>query len=88
MNDHEQMIISSLRYALPRRSYIMSVTDEYIENMLKGEVSMQFVGVCIEDIEQYYRDVERVGESPFESFGHNWRPLLEMLKIKIYEKTK
>jgi len=77
MNNHEVMIISALRYALPRRSYIMAVTEEYILNMLRDKnVSKNFIEVAIKDIEEYmeqnpYKD-EVLG-------GHDWSNLLEVL---------
>jgi hypothetical protein len=78
MTDHEMMIISALRYALSRRSYIMFCTEEYIVHMLKGKVSTNFIGVAIQDIEGHHdwntrNKVDDRGQ-------HNWKPLLEKLK--------
>ena len=81
MTDHEQMIISALRYALGRRSYIMSCTEDYILKMLRGKVSENFVAVCIQDISEYYKEAERMKWDLKGS--HDWKPLLEELKSKI-----
>lgn len=78
MTPHEQMIISALRYALPRRSYIMSNTDEYICDMLEGKVSDNFIHVCVQDIEDHYKEIERLSSN--QDGMHNWKPLLEKLK--------
>lgn len=78
MNDHETMVISSLRYALGRRSYITSVTEDYIRKMLKKDkVSEGFLHVAIKDIEESQREVN-LGLG---GFGlHDWNPLLTLLK--------
>ena len=78
MTDYEMMIISALRYALPRRSYIMSITDEYITLMIKGAVSKNFIRVAIQDIEEHHDWNER--NKVDERGQHNWKPLLEKLK--------
>lgn len=72
------MIISSLRYALPRRSYIMSVTEEYIIKMLKGKVSKNFIEVAIQDIKEHNDWNER--NKIVDSLQYNWNPLLKKLE--------
>ena len=78
MSDQEMIVISALRYALPRRSYIMGATEDYIEAMLKKKVSQNFVTVAIMDIEEHY-DWNRRNEVK-DTLQHNWIPLLEKLK--------
>lgn len=85
MTEHEQMILSALRYALPknvgnygskfRRSYIMSCTDEYITKMLQGKVSEAFKDNCIRDIEDEYKDRDKFGST----LQYDWIPLKERL---------
>lgn len=75
MTEHEQMILSALRYALPRRSYIMSCTDEYIRKMLQGKVSKAFKDNCIRDIEDECKDREKFGST----LQYDWNPLKELL---------
>ena len=72
------MVISALRYALPRRSYIMSVTDEYITAMIEKKVSQNFIQVMIDDIEEHYDWNKKNHINDF--LQHNWKPLLEKLK--------
>lgn len=79
MTDYEMMIISALRYALSRRSYIMSVTDEYITSMIKGAVSKNFIHVAIQDIEEHNDWNKR--NKIIDTLQHNWNPLLERLKL-------
>ena len=80
MTDHEMMIISALRYALPRRSYIMSCTDEYITDMLKGKVTENFLGVAIQDIEQHIKYESLPSKKS--TLDYDWNPLLKRLKLK------
>lgn len=75
MTEHEQMILSALRYALPRRSYIMSCTDEYITKMLQGKVSEAFKDNCIRDIEDEYKDRDKFGST----LQYDWISLKERL---------
>lgn len=80
MTDHEMMIISALRYALCRKSYIMTVTEDYILEMLSKGVSDQFRKVAIEDIKTHYRDLERETAAGVEHLMHNWHSLLVKLE--------
>lgn len=74
ISDYEHMLISALRYALGRRTYIVSMAVEYIENELP-KLSDQCKKVIIKDIEEQ------------EKFGYGdecdkvrWMHLLERLK--------
>lgn len=49
MTDHEQMMISALRYALGRRSYIVGDTKRYISRYIP-EMSQHCKNVMIDDI--------------------------------------
>ena len=78
MTTEEQMIISALRYALPRRSYIMSTTDEYIRKFIEKGVSEAFLTIAQKDIEDHYAEIERM---KYDTQGmHDWKPLLEFIK--------
>ena len=81
MTPTEQMVISALRYALDRRSYIMSVTEEYIREMLKGTVSENFLKVCIDDISYEIAERERL-HTPNGGL-HDWASLKEDLMAKM-----
>lgn len=49
MTDHEQMMISALRYALGRRSYVVGNTKDYISRHIQ-EMSQHCKNVMIDDI--------------------------------------
>ena len=77
MTQHEEMIISALRYALPRGSYVMSDTDNYITAMLKDKCSKKFLACLIRDIEEHQKSGAGKKSSVFE---YNWTPLLTRIK--------
>lgn len=72
ITDYEYMLISALRYALGRRTYIVGMTAEYIENELP-KLSDQCKAIMIEDIERQ----EQLGN---ECDREDWMQLLEKLK--------
>ena len=51
MTDYEHMLISALRYALGRRTYIVEITMEYIEAEIP-KLSEQCTKIMIGDILQ------------------------------------
>jgi len=69
MNHPQNIYISALRYALGRRSYIVSDT---IDTLMKVELSEQTVGVMI-------RDIEECEDYGMEMDKQNWLELLEHL---------
>lgn len=73
ITDYEHMLISALRYALGRRTYIVELTCEYIENELP-KLSDQCKAIMIEDIERQ----EQFGD---ECDKEDWMQLLEKLKM-------
>lgn len=70
--DTEQMIISALRYALPRKSYIMSSTEEYITKFIKGGVSEWFLNQVIMDIDDEENQRNRFEK---DNLQHDWSKL-------------
>ena len=54
ITNYEHMLISALRYALGRRTYIVSTTAEYIANEIP-KLSEQCKAVMIRDIEEQER---------------------------------
>ena len=74
ISDYEHMLISALRYALGRRTYIVGMTAEYIENELP-KLSDQCRAIMIEDIEQQ----EQFGYGD-ECDREDWMLLLEKLR--------
>lgn len=74
ITDYEHMLISALRYALGRRTYIVGMTAEYIENELP-KLSDQCKTIMITDIERhrlfgYYDECDR----------EDWMRLLKRLR--------
>jgi len=71
MTDNLQNIyISALRYALGRKSYIVSDT---VNTLMKVELSKQTIGVMI-------RDIEECEDYGMEMDKEEWLKLLEHLK--------
>ena len=68
----QRIYISALRYALGRRSYIVSDT---IDTLKKVELSEQTVGVMI-------RDIEECEDYGMEMDKQDWLRLLDYLKTK------
>lgn len=76
ITDYEHMLISALRYALGRRTYIVSMTAEYIENELP-KLANHCKDIMIKDIEEQ----ERFGYGD-ECDKVRWMHLLERLKAE------
>ena len=72
ISDYEHMLISAMRYALGRRTYIVGMTTEYIENELP-KLADQCKDVMIKDIESQ----RNYGD---ECDREDWMQLLEKLK--------
>lgn len=73
ISDYEHMLISALRYALGRRTYVVEITVDYIIKELP-KLSERCKNIMIEDIERplggYGDECDRV----------DWMRLLEELK--------
>lgn len=76
ISNYEHMLISALRYALGRRTYIVEMTCEYIEEQIP-QLSNCCRDLMIKDIEEQ------------ESFGYgddcdrqDWMQLLKKLKMQ------
>ena len=72
MTNLQNIYISALRYALGRRSYIVSDT---IDTLMKVELSEQTIGVMI-------RDIEECEDYGMEMDKQDWLRLLEHLKAQ------
>lgn len=72
ISDYEHMLISALRYALGRRTYIVELTCKYIEQQIPM-LSDQCKAIMIDVIEQQ----EQLGN---ECDREDWMQLLERLK--------
>lgn len=80
MRPEEQMLISAVRYALGRRSYIVSDTCEFVAG-LRMKLSKKCLNILIRDIEgtmeMYHRSGNLCGDACDEA---DWNRLLEKLK--------
>ena len=74
ISDYEHMLISALRYALGKRTYIVELTCKYIEQQIPM-LSDQCKTIMIEDIERQ----EQFGD---ECDREDWMQLLEKLKYE------
>ena len=80
MKPEEQMLISAVRYALGRRSYIVNTTCGFIKSV-KDKMSQRCIDIIIrdtkEEIERYHRLEMTCGDYCDE---RDWLELLEVLK--------
>ena len=74
ITDYEQMLISAMRYALGRRTYIVDLTCRYIERHMPI-LSDRCKDIMIKDIEEQ----ESLGYGD-ECDKKDWMRLLEVLK--------
>ena len=72
VTDYELILISALRYALGRRTYIVSITTHYIEKEIPT-LSEQCKAVMIQDIEKARSYGDKIDKK-------EWMKLLEKLK--------
>lgn len=82
MKPEEQMLISAVRYALGRMSYIVSDTCDFVAN-IREKLSQNCIDIIIRDIEEeieFYHSLDvTCGD---ECDERNWLKLLEVLKGK------
>lgn len=74
MTDHEQIMISALRYALGRRTYVVSDTVRYISEHLDG-MTDHCRNVMVRDIKEQSRW----------GYGDPWDEKCWMLLLKTLE---
>ena len=80
MKREEQMLISAVRYALGRQSYIVSDTCTFVASVRK-KLSQECVKIIIRDIKESLRFYERMGKRcGMECDEQDWNALLEVLK--------
>ena len=76
ITDYEHMLISALRYALGRRTYIVELTCKYIEQQIPM-LSDRCRAIMITDIERH-----RLFGYGDECDKEDWMQLLEKLKYE------
>lgn len=80
--DLEMMLLSALRYALGRRSYITSATAEWVRRYW-NQLSPAFQGFIIRDLREELERYERMGMTLGEQVDHDgWVKLLRVLEEK------
>lgn len=85
MTNEELMLISAVRYALGRRSYIVGVTAEFVAT-IKPRLSQQCINIIIRDIEEEMERYHSVGHTlGMECDERTWVRLSEFLKGESHE---
>lgn len=80
MSDEELMLISAVRYALGRMTYMVGITCEYVASKLP-ELSEHCINIIICDIEEELDRYHRCGQTlGMECDERTWVRLLERLK--------
>lgn len=80
MRPEEIMLISAVRYALGRMSYIVSVTCNFVASIRK-KLSPNCIAIIIRDIEEAFEMYHRTGHLVgMECDEKDWYRLLEVLK--------
>ena len=80
MTPEEQMLISAVRYALRRMSYIVGVTCEFVATV-KPRLSQECVNIIIRDIEEELERYHNAGQLlGMECDEKDWLKLLEVLR--------
>lgn len=83
MTPEEQMLICAVRYALGRRSYVVSDTCNFVASIRK-KLSPNCIGIIIRDIEETMEMYHRSGNlCGMECDEKEWYRLLEVLKKEV-----
>lgn len=77
MSDYEHIVISAVRYALGRMTYIVELTVEYVEKQIKeGELTDKCLAVMLQDL----RDCINFGDYCYKQY---WDRLTRELEKEI-----
>lgn len=80
MTTEEQMLISAVRYALGRQSYIVGTTAEFVASV-RGKLSKHCINIIISDIEESIEFYHRMDSTcGMDIDERTWMNLLEVLK--------
>lgn len=83
MSDEELMLISAVRYALGRQSYIVGVTCKFVANIRK-KLSENCIKMLIRDISEEIAMCHRMNITcGMECDEQSWLWLLEQLKEEV-----
>ena len=85
MTPEEQMLISAVRYALGRMTYIVGETAEFVAS-IKDKISQKCIGIIIEDIEREIEFYHRAGQTCGMDYDERtWLRLKDFLKGDLNE---
>ena len=80
MSDEELMLISAVRYALGRQSYIVGVTANFVQTV-KPRLSQECINIIIRDIQEEIEFYHRRGTTcGMECDERTWVRLRDFLK--------
>ena len=80
MTPEEQMLISAVRYALGRQSYIVGDTCRFVAN-IKDKLSQNCIAIIVRDIEEELKRYHEFGQMlGMECDEKDWVELLRILK--------
>lgn len=83
MSVEEQMLISAVRYALGRQSYIVGTTAEYV-NTIRKKLSTNCLNIIIRDIQEEKEFYNRSGHTLGSDFDEQtWENLKEVLQKEV-----
>lgn len=83
MTPEEQMLISAVRYALGRQSYIVGITAQFVAS-IKDKLSPNCINIIIRDIEKELEMYHRVNMTLGMDFDEEtWLRLRDFLKENI-----
>ena len=85
MKPEEQMLISAVRYAIGRSSYIVSDTCRFVTS-IKSKLSKECINIIIRDIEFDLELYHMAGNlCCLECDEKDWDELLNVLKLDVIE---
>lgn len=83
MSTEEQMLISAVRYALGRQSYIVGTTCGFVAS-IRDKLSENCIKILIRDISEEIEMYHRAGQTcGMECDEREWVKLLEVLKEQV-----
>ena len=83
MSHEEQMLISAVRYALGRQSYIVGTTAEFVATV-RTKLSKNCIAIIIRDIEEEIERCHRLGVTCGMDFDERtWVNLLKLLRKDV-----
>lgn len=83
MTPEEQMLISAVRYALGRQSYIVGTTCNFVAS-IRDKLSENCIKILIRDISEEIEMYHRIGQTcGMECDERTWINLLQILENEV-----